>query len=258
MEETGGVPDPLLESWYREEAEPFQGWDFSHLRGRRDEEHPPWSYEQLAREALRGARVAVDLGTGGGERLSRLADAFPTHMFATEAHPPNVAIARARLEPLGVTVIPYKSEDLVGGPLPFADASLDAVLDRHESYDSREVARVLAPGGRFLTQQVDGDTHAELLALFRPGRKPLPVKLDRFVADAERAGLRVVRAEEWWGNSVFKDVGALVYYLKAILWDEPRFSVARYESVLRELHARCERERGVRSRVGLFVLRAER
>lgn len=258
IDETGGVSDSLLEGWYREEAEPFRGWDFSHLRGRWDEEHPPWSYEDLSREALRGARAAADLGTGGGERLSRVADAFPTRMFATEAYAPNVSIARARLEPLGVTVIPYTSEDVVGGPLPFADASLDAVLDRHESYDAREVARVLVPGGRFLTQQVDGQSHADLLALFRPGHTPLPVKLRRFVADAEQAGLRIDRAEEWWGDSVFKDVGALVYYLKAILWDTPRFSVARYESVLRQLHARCEREGGLRSRIGLFLILAER
>jgi len=77
-------------------------------------------------------------------------------MFATEAYEPNVALARERLGPLGVTVLPYRSDDLVGGPLPFDDASLDVVLDRHESYGACEVARVLAPRGRFLTQQVDG------------------------------------------------------------------------------------------------------
>ena len=60
------MADPLLEGWRREEAEPFRLWDFSHVRGRWNEEHPPWSYEDLAREVLRGATAAVDLGTESG------------------------------------------------------------------------------------------------------------------------------------------------------------------------------------------------
>lgn len=250
--------DALLERWLREESEPFSGWDFSHLRSRWQEEQPPWSYGDLAREALRSTRSAVDLGTGGGERLSQLADAFPPRMFATEAYPPNVAIARDRLAPLGVTVVQYRSEDLIGGPLPFGNGSLDVVLDRHESYDAREVARVLAPEGRFLTQQVDGENLADLLALFG-SQPPVPqVKLDRFVADAERTGLYVERAEQWWGNSTFSDVGALVYYLKALPWEVPDFSVAKYESVLCELQARLEGEGALRFRAGRFLIAARK
>jgi len=237
---------------------PFSGWDFSHLSGRWHEEHPPWSYEDLAREALRGARSAVDLGTGGGERLSRLADAFPARMFATEAYEPNVPLARKRLGPLGVTVLPYRAEDLVGGPLPFDDASLDVVLDRHESYDAREVARVLAPGGRFLTQQVDGESLADLLGLFR-AMPPVPeAKLDHFVGDATRAGLTIERAEQWWGNSTFSDIGALVYYLKAIPWSVPGFSVATHEPVLRDLQTQLEPEGSLRFRTGRFLIAAHR
>lgn len=46
--------------------------------------------------------------------------------------------------------------------LPFRDASFDVVLDRHEAYDPSDVARVLASGGVFLTQQVHGRSYAEL------------------------------------------------------------------------------------------------
>lgn len=250
--------DAVLEAWRREEDEPFSGWDFSHLRGRWNEEHPPWSFEDLARDTLRAARTAVDLGTGGGERLSRLADVFPPRMLATEAYPPNVQVAHDRLAPLGVTVVRYRSKDLVGGPLPFQTGSLDAILDRHESYSAREVARVLAPGGHFLTQQVDGDSLADLLCLFRSD-PPFPeVKLDRFVTDAERAGLVVERAEQWWGKSEFSDVGAIVYLLKALSWEVPDFTVAGYEPVLRELQSRLERDGVLRFRVGRFLLAARK
>jgi SAM-dependent methyltransferase len=246
-----------LATWEAEEQHPFSGWDFSHIHDRWSEEQPPWSYEDLARDALRGARSAVDLGTGGGERLSRLADAFPERMFATEAYPPNFAIARARLEPLGGTVVAYESADVVGGPLPFADGSLDAVIDRHESYDAREVARVLSPGGRFVTQQVDGRDKPDLLEAF--GLTPaLPeVRLEPFVAAAEAAGLVIERAEEWWGDSVFRDVGALVYYLKATR-TVPDFSVARYRSVLQGLADRLRASGSLTFRCGRFVLAARK
>jgi SAM-dependent methyltransferase len=255
---TREIPDdPKLAAWEAEEQHPFSGWDFSHIHGRWSEEQPPWSYEELARKALYGARSAVDLGTGGGERLSLLADAFPRRMFATEAYPPNAAIAHDRLGPLGVTVVAYRSADVVGGPLPFADGSLDAVLDRHESYDAREVARVLAPGGRFLTQQVDGRDKRELLEAF--GRRPAypEVVLERFVSAAKAAGLVIERAEEWWGDSAFEDVGALVYYLKATR-TVPDFSVARYRSVLQDLQHRLRSSGALRFRCGRFVLAARK
>ena len=199
----------------------------------------------------------MDLGTGGGERLSRLADAFPQRMFATEAYPPNFEIARAQLEPLGVTVVPYRSADVIGGTLPFDDDSLDAILDRHESYDAREIARVLAPGGRFITQQVDGSDKPDLLEAFELRPAYPEVALGPFVSAAKAAGLIIERAEEWWGDSVFGDIGALVYYLKATR-TVPDFSVARYQLVLQDLQRRLRASGALTFRCGRFVLAARK
>jgi len=80
------------------------------------------------------------------------------------------------------------------------------------------------------------------------------VKLDRFVADAERVGLIIERAEQWWGSSTFSDVGAIVYYLTAIPWSVPGFSVATHESVLRELQRKLERDGALQFRAGRFLI----
>jgi hypothetical protein len=69
--------------------------------------------------------------------------------------------------------------------------------------------------------------------------------------------LLIERAEEWWGDSVFTDVGALVYYVKATR-TVPDFSVARYEPVLRELDARLSASGGLIFRCGRFVLAARK
>lgn len=257
----------LIEAWRREEAAPFSGWDFSHIAGRFREDGPPWSYAAMAREALRGARSAVDLGTGGGEVLASLREAFPPLTVATEAYPPNVAVANRRLSPLGGRVVATSVESAGpsasvvqdrAAPVPFRDASFDVVLDRHEAYDAAEVARALTPGGAFLTQQVDGRSYADLLAHFGVSPQWPGVTLDDLRAELVGAGLVIEDARSWWGSTAFSDVGALVYYLKAIPWMVPGFSVQRFEPVLFQLQRELERSAELRFRAGRFVIRARK
>jgi SAM-dependent methyltransferase len=247
----------LVATWSNEETRPFVGWDFGHLRGRYSEETPPWSYEALARAVLRGAASAVDLGTGGGEVLARLSDAFPGRMLATEAYPPNWAVARDRLAPKGAYVVGYAADE-IAGVLPFRDASFDAVIDRHEAYDAKEVARVLKPGGVFLTQQVDGRSHADLLGSFGTEPHWPTVTLDRLSAELVGEGLDIEIARSWWGTITFADVAALVYYLKAIPWEVPEFSVARFRRELIGLQRRLESAGALRFDEGLFVIQARK
>src|SRR5260370_19379896 len=95
-------------------------------------------YERRAREAVSRATAVLDLGTGGGELLSRLAP-FPSIAIATESYPPNVAVASRRLAPLGVKVIwadagchDSRGPQPHGGGLqrclPFADATFYPAL----------------------------------------------------------------------------------------------------------------------------------
>ncbi len=83
------------------------------------------------------------------------------------------------------------------------------VLDRHETYVATEAARVLRPGGRFVTQQVDGRDFDQIHALLG-GETAYPhVTVDRFHADAETGGLEVVEAHDWEGAVRFADVATL-------------------------------------------------
>lgn len=251
-------PPGLLESWRDEERAPFTGWDFSHISARAIEDEPPWSYDDLARDAMRGRQSVLDLGTGGGEVLSRLRDAYPPHVVATEAYAPNVGVARDRLAPLGVTVVPYVADE-VNAPIPFAAESFDVILSRHEAYDPREIARVLTPGGVFLTQQVDGDSLAELQAWF--GMRPQwpDVRLAALRAPLEQSGLVIEEAREWRGVMTFTDVGAIVYLLRAIPWEVPGFSVERHRDALLRLDDELQRRGGrLRFAIGRFVLRARK
>ncbi|MEO1062055.1 MAG: methyltransferase domain-containing protein [Actinomycetota bacterium] len=246
--------DHLIELWEREASQPFSGWDFSYLRGRYQEEAPPWSYDAMAISALRGVSAVLDMGTGGGEKLLELADSLPAQTTATEGHPPNVAVARANLEPQGIAVVEYDSES--GQRMPFGDAVFPLLLNRHESFDAAEIGRVLSPGGRFLTQQVGADNLAELRDLFGMRPRFLDVTLANHRRHLTDAGLHVEFAQEWRGSAEFSDVGALVYFLKAVPWEAPAdFSVRRYREVLLSLHDRPEPLRLTIHRFALQVRR---
>src|SRR5438445_3722008 len=142
------------------ERQPFVGWDFSWLRGRLDSQPLPWDYTASVVEHARSSPDLLDLGTGGGEWLAELSYR-PPRTVATEAWGPNVAIASARLRPLGVDgvqVAPARDNtgnrlEGAASPLPFPDEGFPLVVERHESCGVGEVARILVPGGRSITQQ---------------------------------------------------------------------------------------------------------
>ena len=246
----------LVEEWRNEERIPFSGWDFSHLRGRCIEDTPPWSYESMVRELLPRASSVLDLGTGGGEKLRSFRDVLPRRTVATEGHRPNLELARKRLEPIGIEVV--EANDSLAALLPFAAAEFDLVIDRHTAFNIAEVERVLKPGGIFLTQQVDGSSCWDLIEAF--GSKPKwPWFTLSFMLDqVKTTNLVVDLAQDWAGGMVITDVGALVYYLRAIPWLVEGFSVNSHLPYLRQQQERLERE-GVLAFVRkLLVLRASK
>lgn len=227
------MPD-LVADWSRRFAAPTSGWDFSALSGRVSSQDPPWSYTALAREAVGDATSVLDLGTGGGERLLTLADILPADTHATEGWAPNVPVARLALAPHGIGVVAH---DPATSPLPFPDARFDVVLDRQTAYEVADVARVLRPGGQFLTQQVDGRNLDDLAATFGASAAFGQITLPILRAEAEEAGLQVLRGEEWSGTVRFADVATLLEQLRTMPWQLPAdFTVERYADELLALH----------------------
>ena len=230
----------LIKSWKSEEEQPFTGWDFSYLDGRMLEEHPPWSYPTRARALMRQSTSVLDMGTGGGERLLQLRDDWPEKVVVTESYPPNVKLAGKRLGPLGVTVVDVPLTRT--GLMPFESGEFDLVLNRHSGLNCAEVARVLAPGGTFFTQQVHGLWAQDLHAAFDTTPQWPDATLDFYLPKLEAAGLCLETAEEWFGRLVFLDAGAIVYYLKAVPWLVGGFSVDSHTEHLLRLQGRLERE----------------
>jgi SAM-dependent methyltransferase len=199
------------------EAHPMEGWEWD-WRGARLTSSPlPWSYREIVQRLARDSPDRLDLGTGSGEWLAKLAT-LPTHIVATEGWAPNVARARARLEPLRVELVAYQgpSDNLAQSadepPLPFADGSFHLVASRHEAFVASEVARVLARGGRFVTQQVADDEGLRKLLGITPVRLITPVwDLELAASQVESASLKVTDGGETTQVEMIADIGALVW-----------------------------------------------
>ncbi len=63
-------------------------------------------------------------------------------------------------------------------------------------------------------------------------------------------------AAEEFPETWFADIGSVVYYLKAIPWAIPNFTVRRYRDRLLALHERMIRDGGLWIRAHLFVIEA--
>lgn len=110
----------LKELWKLEETRSFEGWDFSYISDRMEEESLPWDYEAIVRANLHPDDRLLDMGTGGGEFLLALNHPYE-YTSATEAYPPNYELCQRTLVPLGITVKQVKDDD----QLPFDENSFD-------------------------------------------------------------------------------------------------------------------------------------
>lgn len=259
------MPDPPTFYGMLREAvlRPVVGWDFSWIQARVTRGQFPWNYTEMVRELARGSPDLLDLGTGGGEWLADLVPR-PPRTVATESYGPNVPVARKRLGPRTVDVVytqdvpdNVRQEGSVPTHLPFHDRSFHLIVDRHEAFVAGEVARVLARGGTFLTQQVGEGGRGEWSRWF--GRAPPPAGprswgLPLARAQLEGAGLRVERSGSGSYTTEFRDIGAVVWYLRAVPWALPGFSVDRDVDVLRRLHQKIQREGSLKvEHPGFFV-----
>ncbi len=212
---------------------PFSGWDFSIIADRWKTTPPPWDYRSLARNRMQGISSMLDQDTGGGEILASLAP-FPVQTWATENYPPNIPVAQARLEPLGVQLI----SDYAVSSIPLPPSSLDLVLNRHGGYNESELYRLLKPGGFFLTQQVGGCNNIRLNELiqdhveFRYAYWTKNV-MTRLLCDA---GFEVITVMEDFPPARFIDIAAVVFCLRIISWQIADFSVDKYRQKLYAIH----------------------
>lgn len=241
--------DPLFERLLAEaESVPVDGWDFSWFDERASEQRPSWGYAGLMSRRMATAGAALDIQTGGGEVLAGIARP-PATLCATESWPPNAQIARRNLAPLGGWVVRVTDEQ----PLPFRSETFDLVVSRHPTVVLwPEIARVLRPGGCYLSQQIGIGSNRELYEyLMGPLPHPEGDGTERARDRLTAAGLLAGTLRHESLEVRFDDIAAVVVFLRKVIWTVPDFSVQRYRSRLANLHEQIQRS-------GPFVSHSQR
>ncbi|NLG89248.1 MAG: class I SAM-dependent methyltransferase [Clostridiaceae bacterium] len=230
----------LFDYLINEANEKFEGWDFSYLEStRRMQEFTlSWNYRNKVKIRMSEASSLLDMGTGGGEFISSLSP-LPEYTCVTEGYEPNIIIARNRLEPLGVKVFKIDDDE----SLPFDAETFDLVINRHESYSPEEVKRVLKRQGTFITQQVGGLNNKEINELLgAPKYEYYNWNLEIAVGKLKEAGLKITEQKEDIVKTRFYDIGAIVFYLKAVPWQVPDFTAEKYFNRLKEIDNLIQKE----------------
>lgn len=234
-----------------EERAFFNGWNFSHLAGRWEQESLPWDFREEICAYLRPETVFLDLASGGYSFLLSL-DPKPGQAFYAESDEASAAILRQRFAPYGVEVRRIIEET----DLPFSDGKFDLVYTRYGSFCPEESARILKKGGVFLIQQscgVDGRFNGEK---FPDWEEPEGESgLNEMIQGLEDAGFLVLKGQEAYPSICFRDIGALVYWIHAAGWQSLAFTVEEKEPELWELARSLEANGGLKCREHcLFVL----
>lgn len=249
------IKDHQFLSDLEDENRRFSGWDFSFITetGRMQTGLLSWSYGSIARKLMKSSDSMLDMGTGGGEFLSMLRP-FPRSVVATEGYKPNLQIAKHRLESLGVKVVPIEEDNC----LPLEDIQFDLILNKHESYSAKEVRRIIRKDGIFLTQQVGG---LNSLGINKALGAPVNHEYEHWnlttaLSELEKNHFDVLSSYEAFPTQRFYDIGALVYYLKAIPWQVPGFNVKQYEDELFHIHTKIQSEGFFDVREHRFIIQA--
>ena len=246
--------EELMEFMIQEYEHSFTGWDFSHIRDRIVSSPLPWSYSSKILTRVRKVKSLLDMGTGGGEFLAANFQPFPEHTCVTEAYEPNVSIAKNRLEPLGVKVFQIDDEK----NLPFKDEEFELIINQHESYDPKEVYRILKQGGEFVNKQVGGENDKDLAELLGASFEEDEWNVNFATKELEEVGFKVLEKYEAFPEVTIFDVGAIVYYCKIISWAIPDFSIEKYKDKLFELHEKIVKEGFIKVRDSRFLIIAKK
>jgi SAM-dependent methyltransferase len=144
--------------------------------------------------------------------------------------------------------------------IPFEDEMFDLIINRHGSFDAREIHRLLRYNGVFITEQVGEDNDRDLVEMvLHDTKKPFPhLNLTEQRKHFENAGFHIVQAEEVYCPIKFYDVGAFVWFAHVIEWEFPGFSVDKCFEQLCKMQEVIDQEKKIEGTIHRYLIVAKK
>jgi len=229
----------------------LSGWDFSRVNC--VTEGPDLDFYEEVRKVCGKTDLLLDIGTGGGERVLPLAnDVLLLVGIDHDAGMVRAANRNANGAP-NVRFLQMEADRL-----EFPDGFFNVISCRQSEFDAEEAARVLGPGGRFLTQQVsEGDKLNIKRAFGREIGKPGALR-DRCVRELTEAGFRDINVIEFTVFEYFQSPADLIFLLKHTP-TLPDFGQSDEHFEILDRFIRENRtEKGIRTNMERFILTARK
>lgn len=232
------------------------GWDFSKVKC--TSEDLPWDFYNEVTKVCKKSDLLLDIGTGGGEAVLSIADSallligidLSTGMIETatknavKSHIPNVRFLQ------------MDSEQLV-----FPETFFDVVSSRHSPFNANEIAKVLAPGGIFLTQQVSEHDKLNIKEAFGRGQafgKKNGTLKDQYIMELKKAGFTDIQTFEGNVSEYYQTPEDLLFLLKhtPII---PNFGHIESDfQVLQQFIKDNQTDKGIKTNSGRFMIIARK
>lgn len=186
------------------------GWDFSRLQVKTKGETWDFTHEVLQR--CRPNDLVLDIGTGGGEAVLQIAS--HVRLLVGIDHS-GAMIQRAQENVVSSSHRNVRFFQMDASALSFPDGFFDMVTSRHAPFDPYEIARVLKPGGVFLSQQVSERDKYALKCCFGRGQcygEDDGALREKYRRDLQLAGLEV-EVREYDAEEYYQSVEDLLFLL---------------------------------------------
>lgn len=197
---------------FYEKVGKVNGWDFSQLQI--EVQGETWDFYSEAAERAPEGGILLDIGSGGGENMLKLADRFG---FAVGIDLSEAMVETARNNLRKTTMQNVRFLPMAAENLQFPADFFDAVTSRHCSFDAHEAARVLKPGGVLLTQQVAEADKADVKEAFGRGQafgvQDGSLK-KRYETELEAAGFKHVESFEYDAAEYYRRPEDLLFLLR--------------------------------------------
>ena len=231
----------------------LSGWDFSRVNCVTEGRGPDF-YEEV-RKTCRKTDLLLDIGTRGGEKVLPLAnDVLLLVGIDQDAEMVEAALRNAAASGApNVRFLKMEAERL-----EFPEGFFHVVSCRQSEFDAKEAARVLVPGGRFLTQQVsEGDKLNIKQAFGRKIGKPGALR-DRYVRELKEAGFRDIDVIEFTIIEYYQSPADLIFLLKHTPTLHDFGQKEEHFEILERFIRENRTEKGIRTNMERFILTARK
>lgn len=188
------------------------GWNFSDLKVTVEGEAPDFYGE--VRRRCSGSDVLLDIGTGGGEQILSLADHVGS-LVGIDNSFGMTETANRNLAGSGKTNVRFLQME--SDQLEFPAGSFHIATSRHAPFNAAEIAKVLKPGGLFMTQQVSEHDKRNIKEWFGRGQcygEEDGASKRTYISELTDAGFTGIEFREYDMTETYETVEDLLFLLK--------------------------------------------